>query len=212
MGPFNATARGAAGLTMMKKVQCMNKFESILTSRRSVLVAVVSVAAIAFVPSAQAFFWNDPTWPSIKRTVREKYPQQRVVTTAELSALLAAKSTSPKPTLIDARSKQEFDDSQIIGAIHADSVSGAETALLESGVGHATPIVVYCSVGYRSAALVDALSRRGYTDVRNYEGSLFKWANSGLPVYQGTKKVSSVHPYDRSWGKLLRRDLWSREM
>ena len=197
---------------MMKKVQRMNKFEFIVTSRRRLLVAVVSVTAIAFVPSAQAFLWNDPTWPSIKRTVREKYPQQRVVTTAELSALLDAKSISPKPTLIDARSKQEFDDGQIIGAIHADSVSGVEAALLAANVGRAAPIIVYCSVGYRSAVLVDGLSRRGYTDVRNYEGSLFEWANNGLPVYQGTKKVSSVHPYDRSWGKLLRRDLWSREM
>lgn len=212
MRTFSATARGAGGLTMMKKVHCMHKFESKVIRRRSVLLAVMSAAAIAFAPSAQALFWNDPTWPGIKRTVREKYPQQRVVTTAELSALLESKSTLPKPTLIDARSKQEFDDSQIIGAIHADSVSGAEAALLAVNVGRAAPVIIYCSVGYRSAAIVDGLSRRGYTDVRNYEGSLFEWANNGLPVYQGTKKVSSVHPYDRSWGKLLRRDLWSREM
>jgi rhodanese-related sulfurtransferase len=198
------------------KTSRMTIFSSVPTHRRQTLqritlAAALSVAvAIAATPS-HAFFWINPTWPGIKQTVRDKYPQQRVVTTGELKALLDAPASPSKPTLIDVRSQLEFDDGQLAGAMHAETVNATEALLVATKVSRDAPIIIYCSVGYRSAAIVDGLARRGYTDVRNYEGSLFEWANSGLPVYQGTKKVSAVHPYDRTWGKLLRRELWSRE-
>ena len=45
-----------------------------------------------------------------------------------------------------------------------------------------TPIVVYCSVGYRSARVARWLGRQGFTNVRNLDGSLFAWANEGRPM------------------------------
>lgn len=64
-------------------------------------------------------------------------------------------------------------------------------------------IVVYCSVGYRSSRLARQLRTRGVKNVFNLEGSLFKWANEGRPVYRGSERVQEVHPFDEDWGELL---------
>ena len=68
-------------------------------------------------------------------------------------------------------------------------------------------MVVYCSVGYRSAELARKLTARGHANVANLEGSLFAWANEGRPVYAGTRLADRVHPYDAAWGSLLKPEL-----
>ena len=42
----------------------------------------------------------------------------------------------------------------------------------------------------------------------NVEGSLFRWANEGRPVYRGVEKLedAKVHPYNDTFGKLLDAD------
>ena len=37
----------------------------------------------------------------------------------------------------------------------------------------------------------------------NMEGSIFKWANEGRPVYRDGERVEKVHPYNETWGRLL---------
>ena len=69
------------------------------------------------------------------------------------------------------------------------------------------PIVTYCSVGYRSSAVAERLEEQGYTRVWNLEGSIFEWANQGLPVVRDGEEVSQVHPYNRRWGRLLDKQL-----
>jgi 3-mercaptopyruvate sulfurtransferase SseA len=73
--------------------------------------------------------------------------------------------------------------------------------------GPGTSVIVYCSVGYRSARLAQRLRARGY-EVSNLEGSIFEWANEDRALYQGDRRVSGVHPYDSTWGRLLERDKW----
>ena len=71
-----------------------------------------------------------------------------------------------------------------------------------------TPILLYCSVGYRSSRLADQLRRRGYSQAANLEGSLFAWANEGRPLVNAQGKAAlRVHPYNETWGKLLNPDL-----
>ena len=55
-------------------------------------------------------------------------------------------------------------------------------------------IVVYCSVGYRSSELAEFLMKTGFTEVYNLEGSIFRWANEGRPVYRAEERVRVVHP------------------
>ena len=74
-----------------------------------------------------------------------------------------------------------------------------------SAPGAGSTVVVYCSVGYRSAELVKRLKATGAGNVFNLEGSLFRWANEGRPVYRGAERVFEVHPYDADWANLLDR-------
>jgi hypothetical protein len=73
------------------------------------------------------------------------------------------------------------------------------------------PVVVYCSVGYRSAKVTAALQERGFTQVANLKGSIFRWANEGRPVVRGSTGVREVHPYDHTWGTLLNDSLHAYE-
>ena len=43
----------------------------------------------------------------------------------------------------------------------------------------------------------------------NLEGSIFRWAGEGRPVYRDGVRVEQVHPYDDRWGALLPRTLWA---
>ena len=166
-------------------------------------------AAVASIPGlAHAWPWDPQTWADVKKLVRRKFPNAPLITVGELKSWLDDGSR-PQPILLDARTRREFDESQLKGAQNAETVSAALSLL--QGRAKDTPIVVYCSVGYRSGAVAQALIENGYTRTRNLEGSLFEWANSGLPVYQGNRPVTKVHPYDASWGKLLKRELWSLE-
>ena len=143
-------------------------------------------------------------WASVKRTIRNRYPEVRQLSTDELYAILPSPDA---PLLIDARSLPEYRVSHLKGARRAENASQAIEALADTRKDR--PIVVYCSVGYRSAALAQELARRGYTRVANLEGSIFEWANKGYPVYRGSDRVRVVHPYDSSWGTLLEGRLWS---
>ena len=58
-------------------------------------------------------------------------------------------------------------------------------------------------MGYRSGAFAQEMERSGYRHVLNLEGSIFKWANQGRPVYRDGKQVEKVHPYNERWGRLL---------
>jgi rhodanese-related sulfurtransferase len=75
------------------------------------------------------------------------------------------------------------------------------------GIAKETPIVTYCAVGYRSAALATKLREAGFTSVRNLEGSIFQWANEHRPLVRDNKAVTIVHPYSSFWGRFLTDDV-----
>jgi predicted sulfurtransferase len=69
-------------------------------------------------------------------------------------------------------------------------------------------IVVYCSVGYRSSELADKLQEKGFKEVYNLEGSIFKWANEGREIYQDDQLVNTVHPFNGRWKQFLDKKFW----
>jgi rhodanese-related sulfurtransferase len=164
------------------------------------------LALVGLLPGCSTLqVWSKPDWPGVKRLVREQFPEVSQMTTAELAARLSEESDAP-PRLLDARSPAEFQVSHLRGALSTPSTAAADRALASD---KNQLVVVYCSVGYRSAALARALLRRGYSNVFNLEGSIFEWANMGLPVYRGGRPVQAVHPYGAPWSRLLDRKLWS---
>lgn len=136
---------------------------------------------------------------TVKAEVRAKYPDVKGLSTRELADWLADAKRKP-PVLVDARSEAEYAVSRIPGARRAEKVSAL------ADVPKDAPIVAYCSVGYRSAILARKLADAGYTNVVNLEGSIFEWANDGRPLEKDGGKAERVHPYDETWGKLLKPD------
>ncbi len=154
------------------------------------------------------------SWAAMKAKIRHRFPAVKTITTEALAAWLADPSRPP-PLLLDARAPAEYAVSHLRGAHLAPDLTAAKGILAGSPM--TRPVVVYCSVGYRSAALAARLQDAGFTGVRNLEGSIFQWANEGRPVYcagghvegRDERPVRAVHPYSRRWGRYLHRDLWS---
>ena len=140
------------------------------------------------------------TWLEVTSDIKDKYPDVNQLRTDELHSWLAG-SKSESIVLIDARSMEEFRVSHITGArnIPHDKDSLKHLTYINPD----SPIVVYCSVGYRSSILARKLQNMGFARVYNLEGSIFKWANEGRPLVQGKVTVHKVHPYNAHWGNLL---------
>ncbi len=105
--------------------------------------------------------------------------------------------------LLDVRNPEEQALSQLRGAQALDPGSPNIAGLR---IPEDAKVVVYCSIGYRSAAIIEDLERAGIRNVYNLEGGLFDWANQDRPIYRGGERVDRVHPFNRLWGLLLRRD------
>ena len=102
--------------------------------------------------------------------------------------------------IFDVREKEEYDVSHIEGAKFM-GYKKPNFDLLE-GVEKDRPIVVYCSVGYRSEKLGEKLKKRGFTNVKNLYGSIFEWKNEGFPVVDNENQpTDKVHTYNKRWSK-----------
>jgi rhodanese-related sulfurtransferase len=115
----------------------------------------------------------------------------------ELSVAEAKKLTNVQ--WIDAREKNEFEVSHIVNAIWIGYNTPHFDAL--DGITKDAPIVVYCSVGYRSEKIAETLQKKGFTKVFNLYGGLFEWVNQGNPVVSTQQHpTQKVHAYSKAWG------------
>jgi rhodanese-related sulfurtransferase len=84
-------------------------------------------------------------------------------------------------TLIDVREESEYAAGHAAGAQHIGK--GVIERDIEAKVPDpATPLVLYCGGGYRSALAADALQKMGYTNVVSMDGGWRAWTERGLPV------------------------------
>jgi len=149
-----------------------------------------------------------PSWTSVKEMVRQDFPDVEHVSADELSQQMATEPENA-PILLDVREEAEYAVSHLPRAVRVQP--GTDTSAFLDTLAHDAAIVAYCSVGYRSAELVNKLRERGFTNIRNLEGSIFGWANGGRSVERDGRSVEEVHPFDEQWGKLLRKDLHAYE-
>jgi rhodanese-related sulfurtransferase len=142
----------------------------------------------------------------IARTERE-HTTVRHVRTKQVELWMEDSSVSL--LLLDVRSEEEFTVSHLQGAVNVNPAATVEslkdTALRDVSKGE--KIVTYCSVGVRSARLAERLQAAGFTGVHNLSGSIFRWANEGKPLYRGQSPAYTVHPYNQTWGQLLKPEL-----
>ena len=102
--------------------------------------------------------------------------------------------------ILDAREPAEFAVSHIPGALYC-GYDGFNSRLLDS-LDKSRPVVVYCSIGYRSEKIARKLQKAGFSKVSNLYGSIFEWVNRGYPVTDSSGQVTPrLHTYNRAWGR-----------
>lgn len=136
---------------------------------------------------------------TVEKLVRSKYPDVEQVSTADLAYTMQHGDSSF--ILIDTREVHEYEVSHLPGAIRIDPDATTFPELRD--VPRDTRVVAYCSVGYRSSEVVTRLQAEGFTNVANLEGSIFRWGNEGRPLEKQGEAVTTVHPYNKTWSKLL---------
>lgn len=145
---------------------------------------------------------------NVEAAIRREFPEVKQVSTAQLSAWLNDQSY-PSPLLLDVRTPDEYAVSHLRDACRVGPA--AKHADVLATVPKDRLIVAYCSTGYRSSAFVRRLQKAGFTNVYNLEGSIFRWANEGRPVFRAGQQVYEVHPYNGTWGRLLDPSLHPRD-
>jgi adenylyltransferase/sulfurtransferase len=89
---------------------------------------------------------------------------------------------APKPPLlVDVRRRDEWDEGHIPGAVHIPRGS-LESRIEKAAPDRERPIVVYCSVGERSAFAARTLGELGYEDVTSLAGGFTDWKRNGFPM------------------------------
>ena len=97
--------------------------------------------------------------------------------------------------LVDARSDAERSVSVIPGAV---PLADLDDAIAD---GEDATVVVYCTVGARSARTTRELREEG-VDARNLVGGVLAWAHAGLEFVHDGRPTRRVHVYGRSWDLL----------
>jgi rhodanese-related sulfurtransferase len=84
-------------------------------------------------------------------------------------------------TLVDTREDSEWERGHIAGAIHIGR--GVIERDIERLIPDAaTPLVLYCGGGFRSALAAESLQNMGYTDVLSMDGGWKAWNTAGYPT------------------------------
>lgn len=169
-----------------------------MTKRVSLLFSILTLLLLAQCS-------RDAAWPALLSAVEAAYPDVERISTDSLASWM---HDDQPPVLLDTRTIEEYEVSHLESAVHVDPDS--DDFMMLDTLDRDAPIVAYCSVGYRSSDVASKLMAAGFTDVRNLEGSIFKWANEGRPVYRDGERVHEVHPYNAVWGRLLKPELHSK--
>ncbi len=110
---------------------------------------------------------------------------------------------------LDAREEEEYTTSHIPKAryIGFDDFRASHVR----GIPLDAPIVVYCSIGYRSEKVGVKLQELGYTNVKNLYGSIFEWVNQGHPIIDSEEKpTTKIHTYNKKWSKWVTNDDYTK--
>jgi rhodanese-related sulfurtransferase len=119
--------------------------------------------------------------PGFLALVAEAKKRVRESTIAEVKARL---DRGERFQLVDVREDHEFALDHVRGSRHIGRgvlERDVETLIPDK----ATPIVVYCGGGFRSALAGENLVKMGYTNVISMDGGIRAWREAGYPVDKG---------------------------
>jgi rhodanese-related sulfurtransferase len=185
-----------------------------LLPNRRLVVGLVGATILGGAGMAMAWPWRrglpDPTdarttLQAVEDAIARLLPEPEITTAA-----LAARMAAGEPIILfDTREPDEYAQSHLPGALRVPPDASASTILAQyrALMADAT-VVVYCSVGWRSGLVVQAIRRAAHEApakaIFNLRGGIFRWHAEGRPLEFGPG-ASGVHPFSRDWGQLLKR-------
>lgn len=118
----------------------------------------------------------------------KEFPEVPELTVSEFNKL----RKDNKITIVDVRTTEEQAVSIIPGAISQD--------LFEQNIDSYKnqPIVVYCTIGYRSGKYAQNLYKQGL-NIFNLKGSLLAWSHIGGELVNNSGKTKDVHVFGNKW-------------
>ena len=116
--------------------------------------------------------------PRFLQIVNDARARIKEVTVDDVKAML---DRGDKFVLVDVREESEFAKDHLPGAVHLGK--GVIERDIEQRVPDpATPLVLYCGGGYRSALAADNLQKMGYTNVLSMDGGIRDWRAKQYPL------------------------------
>jgi len=143
----------------------------------------------------------------LTETILERMHDVPSLTGDRLGSIMQEKDCG-KLLLLDVRTPEEFRESHIEGALRIDPETTAPEfrKRFPSGLEEKT-LVVYCSIGERSAVLLERLldlfMEMGATAAYNLKGGIFRWHADGREVVDEQGPTDRVHPFNALWGMLI---------
>ena len=116
--------------------------------------------------------------PGFLKLVNDAKTRIREVTVDEVRRMI---DRGERFELVDTREESEFARGHLPRARHLSKgiiERDIETAIPDP----ATPIVLYCGGGFRSALAADNLQKLGYTNVVSMDGGWREWTEKGHPT------------------------------
>ncbi|WP_116109331.1 rhodanese-like domain-containing protein [Lewinella sp. IMCC34191] len=124
-----------------------------------------------------------------------------MVTADSLSISAEEAADLPNAVFLDAREPAEYEVSHLPGALSL-GYKDPDYSVLDN-LDPDRPLVVYCTIGYRSERMAEELKSRGFQQVYNLYGSIYAWLISGHDVVDASGPTERVHTYNRKWGGYL---------
>lgn len=121
---------------------------------------------------------------------------------ATLEEVTAAANGESSAKLLDVRSKAEFDEGAIPGAVlyaHTENLytdgsfkssRAIEMNYKDLGLNKEDQIILYCKSSFRAIQTAALLMEAGYTNVKVYDGAWLEWKNQGMPSESTTPAVA----------------------
>jgi len=142
--------------------------------------------------------WAQKTQQEFDQMLKEMYAYTvPLLTPSEFS------KENPQDFLIlDTREKGEYNVSHIPEAVYT-GYNNFKKKLLND-IPKDKPILVYCSVGYRSERIGEKLQKMGFTNVYNLYGGIFNWSNEGEKMLDENKApTQNVHGFNKEWSQWI---------
>jgi rhodanese-related sulfurtransferase len=119
--------------------------------------------------------------PRFLKIVEESRRRVRETTVDEVKIKL---DRGEKFVIVDVREDNEWAKDHLPRAVHLGK-GIIERDVEEKYPDLATPLVLYCGGGFRSAMAADNLQKMGYTNVISMDGGIREWREKGYPLERG---------------------------